>query len=220
MKSLASGLVAGLPLLFFIGMAIPAEAIETCRTGTGSPSAYSYSEIAASGFTCQLGDKIYSDFSFSGFSTGSFVFTNPISNFHTFQGQSLGLGPGFTGNYNYKVTIDNNMSPGFDFLSFSTSTTLSDLGSGVVSSKTLSDGINSVSSINGINAPLHTYSPTVSGPITFTSNVSVTQGLMSQFTDTVIQQQIPPVPGPFPVFGAAAAFGFSRQLRRRVAKSS
>jgi len=28
-----------------------------------------------------------------------------------------------------------------------------------------------------------------------------------------------PVPGPLPVFGAAAAFGYSRTLRKRIAKS-
>ncbi len=39
-------------------------------------------------------------------------------------------------------------------------------------------------------------------------------------TDTVTWAQatpyIPPVPGPLPLFGAAAALGFSRKLRKRI----
>jgi hypothetical protein len=180
------------------------------------PTAYSFAEISGSGFSCQLGDKIYSDFTFSGLTSGSFVFTNPLANFHTFQAQSLGLTAGFSGSYSYKVTIAPPASgPAYKFLNFSTSTTVNNVGSGVISSKTLTDGVNSVASVDGVDAPIYTYSPTNSGPINFGSNLSVTQGLLTQFTDTVTQAP-QDVPGPLPIFGAAAAFGFSRQLRRKI----
>jgi hypothetical protein len=39
---------------------------------------------------------------------------------------------------------------------------------------------------------------------------------MDVFTDTLIQQV---VPGPLPILGAAAAFGYSRRLRKRLSTS-
>ena len=213
MKKRLPILAASLPLAITISTAGPAQAIDTCRTGV--PTAYSFADVSASGFSCQLGDKIYSDFIFSGLTSGSFVFTNPLANFHTFEAQSLGLAAGFSGSYSYKVTIDPASAPAYKFLNFSTSTTVNNVGSGVISSKILTDGVNSVASVNGVDAPVYTYSPTNSGPINFGSNLSVTQGLLTQFTDTVTQAP-QDVPGPLPIFGAAAAFGFSRQLRRKI----
>ena len=35
-----------------------------------------------------------------------------------------------------------------------------------------------------------------------------------------IQETAPPVPGPLPLFGAAAAFGMSRRLRQRIRRAS
>lgn len=186
------------------------------------PTAYTYGEISAAGFTCQIGDKIYSDFSFTGFTGGSFTFTNPTDFpfFHTFQGQSLGFGPSTTANYSYKVAVDTSMMPKNTIWKYSTSTTVNDMGFGVASLKTLKDTAipsSTVSSVDGMNSSIYTYSPATVGPISFMSNISVTKGFMTQFTDTLIQSD---VPGPLPLLGATAALGFSRQLRRRVAKSS
>jgi hypothetical protein len=217
MSKFRLGLVTGLTCALPLGLSFPAHAIDACRTGATS---YSLAELSATGFTCQLGDKIYSDFSLTGLSSGSFIFTNPIPNFHTFQGQGVALTAGSSASYNYKIAIDPAVAPpGTKFLNFSTTTAVSDVGSGVDSSKSLSDGTNTVTSGNGINSPAYTYSPTISGPITFTSNIVVTQGLMTQFTDSVMQQATTPVPGPLPILGAGALFGFSRQLRKRIKAS-
>jgi len=52
------------------------------------------------------------------------------------------------------------------------------------------------------------YAKTVEGPV----NDMVAQPQTASFT----WAQISPVPGPLPLFGAAAAFGFSRKLRKRI----
>jgi len=52
----------------------------------------------------------------------------------------------------------------------------------------------------------------------FTSTLQVVSGVAQTITDDVTQEILTPprVPGPLPILGAAAAFGFSRKLRRRV----
>jgi hypothetical protein len=48
--------------------------------------------------------------------------------------------------------------------------------------------------------------------ITVTHNYNIGTGApMQQFTDTIMQ-----TPGPLPILGAGAAFGFSRKMRRRI----
>jgi len=42
---------------------------------------------------------------------------------------------------------------------------------------------------------------------------------LTQYQPVGFVAEAPPVPGPLPIFGAAAAFGFSRNLRRRIKNS-
>jgi MYXO-CTERM domain-containing protein len=63
-----------------------------------------------------------------------------------------------------------------------------------------------------------TYSPKIASD-TFTSTLTVTSGVIQSVTSTVNVVPAPPsskVPGPLPLLGAGAAFGFSRRLRQRV----
>jgi hypothetical protein len=72
-----------------------------------------------------------------------------------------------------------------------------------------------------MNSNPFTYTPPVNGPLAFVSEINVTNGLLTQFTDTLTQTVVtPPVPGPLPILGAAIAFGSSRQLRNRIRKLS
>lgn len=219
-QALVIGVAATAPLAF----ALPGHSIETCRNGSGTLSSYSAAEIQATGFTCQLGDKIYSDFDIASITSGSFIMTNPLPNFHTFQGSGLGLSDGTAISYAYKVAIDMSLAPTHKMLNYSTSTTVSDYGTGLVSVKSLEDYFvlgSTVNSINGVNSATHAYAPPVSGPITFVSNITVTKGILTQFTDNLTQTEVPPpVPGPLPILGAAIAFGSSRQLRNRIRKLS
>jgi hypothetical protein len=47
----------------------------------------------------------------------------------------------------------------------------------------------------------------------------VTNPSLTQFQPVGFVAEASPVPGPLPIFGAAAAFGFSRKLRRRIKNS-
>lgn len=53
----------------------------------------------------------------------------------------------------------------------------------------------------------------------FTSQVSVTQGGISQFNASYSFRDIPPAPGPLPLVGLGIALGYSRKLRKRIAAS-
>jgi len=62
------------------------------------------------------------------------------------------------------------------------------------------------------------YSPKIASD-TFSSTLTVTNGVIQSVTSTVNVVDAPTpseVPGPLPLLGAGAAFGFSRQLRQRV----
>jgi len=53
----------------------------------------------------------------------------------------------------------------------------------------------------------------------FTSQVSVTQGGITQFNSSYNFRDIPPAPGPLPLVGLGIALGYSRKLRKRIAAS-
>jgi hypothetical protein len=64
----------------------------------------------------------------------------------------------------------------------------------------------------------YTYpSPTLSSD-TFNTTLTITQGNIENFSATFNFQDMPPaaVPGPLPIFGAGAAFAFSRRIRARI----
>ena len=214
MKTPHIGVVTGLAVALPSSFILPAHAVDPCMMG-----GYTFAAISTSGFACQKGDKIYSDFTFSGagFGPGSFTFTEPSLTAHSFGASGLLFGAGLTGSYSYKVAIDSAMSPNTRFYRFLTSTTtFPDFDTLITNtSKTLSNGTNTVTSSNGANSSIYTYSPIFPGPITFSSTISVTEGSLQNFTDTVTQMDVPPVPGPLPLLGAAAAFKVSRQLRKR-----
>jgi len=58
-------------------------------------------------------------------------------------------------------------------------------------------------------------------PITVTSTDPDNEGMLQINAFTVEKVDLPPatVPGPLPILGFGAAFGFSRRLRRRVVRS-
>jgi CRISPR/Cas system endoribonuclease Cas6 (RAMP superfamily) len=215
MKFFKNSLLGLLPLFVAATSATPAHAIQDCGTGT-----WSLATISGAGFTCQKDDKIYSDFAFIGFTgTSNFQFTSATfmgTDIHTFQG--IGVDLTTSASYSYKIAVDTVMAPGYKIVSFFTSTTTQ----GTPVSKTLADSFgNTVTSTNGAPSEVYSGSPyPAAGPITYSSSLTPsTSSIIYNFTDTHTQMQmVPPVPGPLPVLGAAAAFGYSRQIRRRLKK--
>jgi hypothetical protein len=53
----------------------------------------------------------------------------------------------------------------------------------------------------------------------FTSQFSVTQGTITQFSSSFNFADIPAAPGPLPLAGLGIALGYSRKLRKRIAAS-
>jgi len=80
--------------------------------------------------------------------------------------------------------------------------------------------------INTAQGATKTYASTSVLTDAFVASVGVTQGTITQFTQSFNFQNTPPeppgpggvpVPGPLPVLGAGIAFGYSRKLRKRIA---
>jgi hypothetical protein len=76
-------------------------------------------------------------------------------------------------------------------------------------------GTNTVNS-----APLmNTFTSSVTSS-TFSTSLTPTGGVIDQFTSRYIQTDAVAVPGPLPILGIGAAFGFSRKLRKRISHSA
>lgn len=205
-----SRIVLGAALLAPLVVASPSHAQTACLTGT------SINALEALGSTgCIIGDKIYSDFSFTGAwnkTSNDYTFTNMPVDQHTFSGSGLALMTGVY-SYTYKVSI----APGNPLqriYAYATGSGSSDPINPLSATKDLTGtGGGTVVSLNGANSSSYFYSPTITGPVTFSSSITVASGRLDIITDSLVQQ---PVPGPLPLLGAGAAFGFSRKLRNRI----
>jgi len=208
---------------FSLGGIAPAQAapVDCASNGLGGSDVYKITNLVALGSNgCFIGDKVYSDFSFAGISTGNFAFTNTIPLEHIFSGSGLGFA-GSSFSYTYKVALYN-PAPGTVFYGYRTGASASG-GAGSVYSKTLkstspvSTPISSVST-NGTDGFQAIFPSDTISPITFESTVTRTSGgTVDVITDSIEQKQnTPAVPGPLPIFGAGAAFAFSRRLRNRI----
>ena len=167
---------------------------------------------------CISGDKIYSDFSFTGFANSTNLSITNSGLQHTFGASGLNFGVGTTASYSYTVTIAPG-NPNASFLGYRTGATTSDLFTPLASTKTLTGTPNGAVStaIDETSGNLVQYAPTIGGPVVFTGSINVTGGRMDVITDTLAQQvNTPPsaTPGPLPILGAAAAFGSVRKLRQ------
>jgi hypothetical protein len=189
---------------------------------------YTITQLTTGGFSCELGDKQFSGFNgFTGLaSTSGFTFTKMGAS-HTFQGTGLNAPVG-TYTYGYTVALFN-PPPGQAFKSFVTDSSGSDTGGTFNYNKTLSsdapDDGDSVSSAPGSSGNMASFTtPFPDGqidPVTFSATINVTQGVLTGTTDSVNQlRNGDAVPGPLPLLGAGAAFGFSRKIRRRIQASA
>ena len=211
MKLLSKAAIAAV-LAAPVAFSSPSFAQSACAPGTIA----SYSALLSVG--CISGDKIYSDFEFTGFANTTALSVTDSGPQHTFSASGLNFGVGTTATYSYKVAIAPG-NPDSTFRAYRTGAATSDVDNPLVSTKTLTgepNGDESTSS-NDSTGNLVTYVPTIVGPVDFKGSINVTGGRMDVFTDTLVQQvnpQASATPGPLPILGAAAAFGSVRKLRR------
>ncbi|MEB3258028.1 MAG: hypothetical protein VKN83_06910 [Cyanobacteriota bacterium] len=210
MKLLSKAAIAA-ALAAPVAFSSPSFAQSACAPGTISD----YLGLGSTG--CISGDKIYSDFSFTGFAGSTALSVTDAGPQHTFSASGLNFGVGSTASYSYTVAIAPG-NPNASFLAYRTGATTSDVFTPLASTKTLIGTPNGdVSTGSGDTVGnLVTYAPTIGGPVVFTGSINVTGGRMDVFTDTLVQQvsQASATPGPLPILGAAAAFGSVRKLRQ------
>ncbi|MBW4530116.1 MAG: hypothetical protein KME02_05425 [Aphanothece saxicola GSE-SYN-MK-01-06B] len=190
--------------------------------------------IFGGSFACTAGDKIYSSFFLTtdtgnALTNGIFQFTITGTN-HTLA--ALGnFGPG-TYEYGYTMTIFDALNSGQRLESASTSATSSNIGSNIPAwTKTLDVATNDedlfITTTQAGGPVVNTDGPKTFGvlvqPVSadFISKLVVAplpNNAVQGITDTVTQKfdDGETVPGPLPILGAAAAFGFSRKLRSRI----
>ena len=225
------GLSAGVALASSPANAGPATPTTACPT-----TATSLTTFLASGFECTVGDKNFSNFTYNisnpamgptaaGINTS--VTTTASGNFYTvlFQANSPGSWMGSTaspttGTLGFTVTVNslstdlitsitgavNSSIPGSTYTWNTTS-------SGSVAPPATCQGTESINSCTGIGSnPPPLSLPGVTSTVVSTSFTTGTDGVQS-VQNTIIQS---PVPGPLPILGAGAAFGFSRKLRTRI----
>jgi hypothetical protein len=202
----------------------------------GTLGMYTWGEIKAiSNFACVIGDKTYSDFSYSSMKNdaGS-TFYNPINDGDVFNFSQTGA-TGLTHNLN--VNSANNWSNAKIMLNYkvtvSSGTNKLLNYSGNLTGDNGTQWAMSLAATNPVSSSTTTGFPTLLGQQAttptqlFNADVSTTDfsnevianatgNGVTQFSNRLNQQNPSEVPGPLPLLGAGAAFGFSRKLRNRV----
>lgn len=162
--------------------------------------------------TCQIGDKIYSNFDTDLHGNAQISLAENSGLQHTLTVSSAQTFTTAT-KFNYTITATN---CGSTCLKTWQTDTLGAVGENNYNVKVdwTNDATSSIdlSLVPGPSSsfpPLRPFNPnTVSSDVT---HLITNGGSLTGFTDTVTQ-----TPGPLPILGAGAAFGFSRKLRRRI----
>jgi hypothetical protein len=182
--------------------------------------------VFGTSFACKVGDKTYSNFvdNTSGSILSTRAYDLKILNQDEFYTASVigDFRPSIaSGNYSYsyRVTVDPD-SP-YYIQSYSTGATTAAFGT--IWNKQL------FTNPAGSPNPAFTSNPVATSPdsvfatpgtkvVDFTSTFFIGTRSATQLTDGITQARLPgtEVPGPLPILGAAAAFGYSRKIRRRI----
>jgi hypothetical protein len=191
----------------------------------GGTGIYFYTTLVGLGANgCFIGDKVYSNFVFTPVSgeaiptMAPWGFTFSGSN-HTLSASSLNYGTGKF-NYSYQVSLYNAV-PGQEFVNYRTQVGSSQTGTNTFSKtlETVATGtVTGPSTSTGGQGNVIPFAPGELGTLYFSSMVDVTAGKIDTLSDSLTQKfgDTSQVPGPLPILGAGAAFGFSRRLRKRI----
>jgi hypothetical protein len=198
-----------------------ASALSPCPDGMLGQSTNVAGLTALGSMGCSQGDKIYADFKFDysadpGFSaitSGTYNFTNAPQPEHTFSGSGLAL---LAGKYKYTYSVTVTSAESFD--AYATGISTSNIGgtfTGFKSLQTVAPGLVSGPISSGGMAAEYDIVPPYGTKLYFESIIMVDAGRVDVITDSITQ-----TPGPLPILGAGAAFGFSRKVRRRIQASA
>jgi len=201
---------------FAIVGAAPANAA-ACPGGSPSLSSLTLA------FTCEQGAFSFTLNSFSGFSgLDGISFSNPNPNSFTYTiNSNADWVPGTSRILNYSIT-----GPSGKLLNTFTNNSTSSDGSAANTWKVESQttpkqtGTSTMTGGNGLLAT-STLTPNLSTE-TFIGTLNVTAGGVQNvnFRVNAVDSPTTAVPGPLPILGAAAAFGFSRKVRNRIKAAS
>ncbi|MFW6731879.1 MAG: hypothetical protein ACODUE_09130 [Synechococcus sp.] len=191
-----------------VAFSSPSFAQSAC--GPGGLGAY----LALGSTGCISGDKIYSNFSFSGFNLTTNLSITDAGSQHTFSASGLNFIAGTNASYSYTVAIAPG-NPYANFLGYRTGATTSGFNP-LVGTKTLTGTPNGgvSTSTNGSIGNVVNYDPTIQGQVNFAGSINVTSGRMDVFTDSLAQQI--DVPGPLPILGVGTLAAGALRLRRRL----
>jgi hypothetical protein len=211
--------------LAFVGAA-PAHA-GTCPGDGTNNGTFNLSLIDTDpSLTCTIGDKTYSNFSYTGFVT-----TVPANNVVTISESGMGglqhtIGmmntTGWTSasnTFNYTVSIASGPNT-FDLWAATGSSSIIMSGFDSTVTATNSTPSPNPNMVSGAFSTAMSPSTFTNGTTTsaFTNTFNVTNNAFTSFDNSIVQKSPPTgsVPGPLPLLGAGAAFGFSRRIRSRI----
>lgn len=208
----------------------PSHALDLCP---GSLAPITSDVVFGGGFSCQIEDKVFSDFEFISADVG---FVNNAWSWGVLSGPPFSDYSMTTTNadglrdfkFRYKISIT---SDPFFFDKYVTSATGSPTATRTFV-KTLEPvlpvaaGPLVATPVGGGTSPVDFFTPNTLKEIVFESELKFTDGFTggrAQFvSDTVVQRNHDfgkPVPGPLPILGAGVAFAYSRKVRGRIAST-
>ena len=219
--TLLAGLTAGLGIL----QATPAQA-QVCTGNGTSTASFSLAFLTSNpGLTCTVGDKTYSNFSYTGF-VSSDLAQNVVNMSesgvgglqHTIGMQNTAGWTSASNTFSYTVSIASGSNVFDQWAATGSSSILGSAFNSTVAATNSSPSPNPNGAVNAFS--------TVGSPSTFTDGTTssaftntfnVTSNAFTSFDNSLTQKVTPSAsatPGPLPILGAAAAFGSVRKLRR------
>jgi hypothetical protein len=211
------------PSLFFMTLSTILRNTLNCGAAAGAATAiglltvpaaqannFTVGDLKTPDFAFTLTDKTFSDFGdFVGFNDADTVTFTLAGGVHRFQILSNG-GWATPVGLDYKVAVTS--GPSVITAATANYQTSDPAGAGNFTFTTGQPSTSTGSSTVNSSPLMNTFTPSVTSS-TFSTTLTPTSGVIDQFTSRYIQSD---VPGPLPILGIGAAFGFSRKLRKRI----
>lgn len=207
---LGAALFAAAGTFVFAGAA-PANAA-ACPNGS-----VALSTLTPLAFSCDQGGFTFNLTGFSGFSAlDAITFSNPTTTQFRYSLQGNTVWTSGAKVLNYSLTAPSGKLLNVHTASLSSATITPGNGKfDVTGTNSATANMTNNNTMSGVvNYPVHLASDTFTATLSDISGGGV-ETIQSSY-GVVDAPPTPPVPGPLPIFGAAAAFGFSRKVRNRL----